>query len=208
MEVGDYVAVMDGNRIVTLGWVDMAGRFDETIGCQRFRVNNGEASIYYNGTSLASLAFASEVFGTDLDLDTTQQVAGGHFVRYEDGAWKGWLPVADLVRACAKKDEIEARARKAADDDTDGYAVPGDRDWEGAYRRWRWQYLHDTIQGHEDASDPWGVVFGDKTPGAVCEDAGDDLEGYVAQAVAEARRIGAVCLPPNVVERLVDEAEY
>ena len=49
MEVGDYVAVMDGNRIVTLGWVDMAGRFDETIGCQRFRVNNGEASIYYTG---------------------------------------------------------------------------------------------------------------------------------------------------------------
>ena len=39
--------------------------------------------------------------------------------------------MADIVKVCAKEDEIEARARKAADDDTDGYAVPGAyRDWE------------------------------------------------------------------------------
>ena len=207
MEVGDYVAVMDGNRIVTLGWVDMAGRFDETIGCQRFRVNNGEASIYTTGTSLASLAFASEVFGTDLDLDTTQQVAGGTSSIRGWGV-EGWLRRLTSWR-CARRrtrsKRVPGRLRMTTPKDTPcrvigiggrlspvAMAVPDAMTDPGSRGRIR----------------PLGVVFGDKTPGAVCEDAGDDLEGYVAQAVAEARRIGAVCLPPNVVERLVDEAEY
>ena len=65
--------------------------------------------------------------------------------------------------------------------------------------------MHDD-PGREDASDPGAVVFGDRTPEPSAKMPAT-IRGLRRAVCRGGPRMGAVCLPPNVVDILGDEAE-